>query len=55
MSEGLFSLPSIFQDSEADFERSRRNALYPNQYNAESPIKENYSEYSEDGVPVVSR
>ena len=29
--------------------------MYPNQYNVESPIKENYSEYSEDGVPVVSR
>ena len=29
--------------------------MYPNQYNAENPIKENYSEFSEDGVPIVSR
>ena len=29
--------------------------MYPNQYNAENPIKENFSEFSEDGVPIVSR
>merc|ERR1712227_480113 len=38
-----------------EFDRSRRDALYPNQYDVQSPIKENFSEYTQDGIPVVSR
>jgi len=45
----------LHQETILEFDRERRDALYPNQYNAESPIKENFSEYSEDGIPVVKR
>jgi len=38
-----------------EFDRSRRDALYPNQYDVQNPIKENFSEYTQDGIPVVSR
>ena len=43
------------QETLDDLTRSRRAALSPAQYNAESPIKDNFSTFSEDGIPVVSR
>ena len=38
-------------------ERNRRNAdsLSPSQYTVQNPLTEKYSEYSEDGVPVVDK
>merc|ERR1711971_797707 len=35
--------------------RSRRNALSPSQYNVQIPLKENFTSFSEDGIPVVGR
>ena len=51
------SIPVMPQEQETldDLTRSRRAALSPAQYNAESPIKDNFSTFSEDGIPVVSR
>ena len=51
------SFPAMPQEQESldDLTRSRRAALSPAQYNAESPIKDNFSTFSEDGIPVVSR
>ena len=45
------------QDMSLQFERNRRAAdsLSPSQYATENPLNVNYSEYSEDGVPVVGK
>ena len=38
-----------------ELSRSRRNALSPSQYNVEIPIRENFTSFSEDGIPVVGK
>eukprot|EP00092_Neocalanus_flemingeri_P070006 GFUD01085873.1.p1 GENE.GFUD01085873.1~~GFUD01085873.1.p1 ORF type:complete len:450 (+),score=118.05 GFUD01085873.1:121-1470(+) len=47
----------VYKDTSIQYERNRRAAdsLSPSQYSVENPLKENYSEYSEDGVPVVDK
>jgi len=56
LEENVFDLREMLdQETILEFERSRRDALYPGQYNAESPVKEKFSEFTEDGIPVVSR
>jgi len=47
----------LYKDMSLEVERSRRNAdsLSPSQYAVTNPLTENYSEYSEDGVPVLDK
>lgn len=47
----------VNKDMSLQVERSRRHAdsLSPSQYTVQNPLTENYSEYSEDGVPVVDK
>jgi len=47
----------LYKDLVQQEKRSRRDAdsLSPSQYGVQSPLVENYSEYSEDGVPVLEK
>ena len=49
--------PLLIEDENVltELRRSRRNALSPSQYNVEIPIKENFTSFSEDGIPVVGK
>merc|ERR1719369_42754 len=47
----------LHKDTSPQIDRNRRDAdsLSPSQYEAENPLKETYTEFSEDGVPVVGK
>merc|ERR1719431_796243 len=47
----------LYKDMALQVKRNRRDAdsLSPSQYGVQSPLVENFSEYSEDGVPVLEK
>merc|ERR1719513_212716 len=55
--EMLIMSDILYKDLAMQGQRNRREAdsLSPSQYGVQNPLLENYSEYSEDGVPVLEK